>query len=135
VGEQNISLVNRMLDAFNRRDIGGVLAAYHPDGEMFTLTSLLGGEAYHGHQGIRDFFSSSADVWEQVRLEAEEVRDLGDAVLVTGRWSSTGKGSGAEVESEAAWLFEFRDGRIFSSHAYQDAEEALSARRRPPPTS
>jgi ketosteroid isomerase-like protein len=124
-----------MLDAFNRRDIQGVLESYHPDGEMFTLTSLLRGEPYHGHEGIREFFSSSADVWASIHLEADEVRDLGDAVLVTGRWSSTGRDSGAAVESKAAWLFEFRDGRIFSSRAYQDAEEALSARRPPPRTS
>jgi uncharacterized protein len=135
VGEQHVSLVRRMFDAVNQRDLQGVLDAYHPEGEMFTLTSLVRDEAYQGHQGIRDFFSSAADVWEELRLDPEEFRDLGDAVLVTGRWSSTGRGSGAEVESRAAWLFEFRDGRIYSSRAYQDAEEALSARPGPPPTS
>jgi ketosteroid isomerase-like protein len=116
-----------VFDAINRRDVQGVLDAYHPDADMSTLTSeLVHGKAYSGHSGIREYFSSFADVWEELRLEPEEIRDLGDRILVTGRWSSRGKGSGAEVESPAAWIFVIREGRVIFSRAYRDAEEALA---------
>jgi hypothetical protein len=36
--------------------------------------------------------------------------------------------SEAEVESPAAWLVEFGDGRIRRLRAYRDADEALSER-------
>jgi uncharacterized protein (TIGR02246 family) len=127
VSEQDVQLVRRVFDAINRRDVQAVLDAYDPDADMSTLTSeLVQGKAYRGHSGIREYFSSFADVWDELHLEPEEIRDLGDRILVTGRWSSRGKESGAEVESPAAWLFGVRDGRIVFTHAYRDAAEALS---------
>jgi ketosteroid isomerase-like protein len=127
VSEQDVELVRRVFDAINRRDVQTMLDAYHPDADMSTLTSeLVHGKAYRGHTGIREYFSSFADVWEELRLEPEEIRDLGGRILVVGRWSSRGKGSGADVESPAAWIFAVRDGRIVFSRAYRDAEEALA---------
>jgi ketosteroid isomerase-like protein len=128
VSEQDVELVRTVFDAINRRDVQAVLDAYHPDADMSTLTSeLVQGKSYRGHTGIREYFSSFADVWEELRLEPEEIHDLGDdRILVVGRWSSRGKESGADVESPAAWLFGIRDGQIVFSRAYRDAEEALS---------
>jgi uncharacterized protein (TIGR02246 family) len=126
VSETDVQLVRDVFDAINRRDVQAVLDAYHPDADMSTLTSeLVQGKAYRGHTGIREYFSSFADVWEELRLEPEEIRDLGGRILVVGRWASRGKESGAEVEAAAAWIFAVRDGRIVFSRAYRDAEEAL----------
>jgi uncharacterized protein (TIGR02246 family) len=126
VSEQDVRLVRQVFEAINRRDLQAMLDAYHPDADMSTLTSeLVSGKPYRGHTGIREYFSSFADVWEELRLEPEEIRDLGDRILVVGRWSSRGRESGAEVESPAAWIFAVRDGRIVFSRAYRDAEEAL----------
>lgn len=126
MSEQDVQLVRRVFDAINHRDVDAMLAAYHPDADLSTLTSeLVQGNAYRGHTGIREYFSSFADVWEELRLEPEEIRDLGGRVLVVGRWSSRGRESGAEVESPAAWIFGVRDGRIVFTRAYRDAEEAL----------
>ena len=128
MSEQDVELVRTVFDAINRRDVQAVLDAYHPDADMSTLTSeLVQGKSYRGHTGIREYFSSFADVWEELRLEPEEIHDLGrDEILVVGRWSSRGKESGADVESPAAWLFGIRDGKIVFSRAYRDADEALS---------
>jgi uncharacterized protein (TIGR02246 family) len=126
VSQADVELVRRVFDAINRRDVQDVLDAYHPDADMSTLTSeLVHGEPYRGHEGIREYFSSFADVWEELHLHPEEIRDLGDRILVSGRWTSRGKGSGADVESPAAWIFAVRDGRIVFSRAYRNAEEAL----------
>ena len=136
MSEADVQLVRTVFDAINRRDVQAVLDAYHPEADMSTLTSeLVQGKAYRGHSGIREYFSSFADVWEELRLEPEDIRDLGDRILVVGRWSSRGKESGAEVESPAAWIFAVRGGRIVFSRAYRDAEEALSdSDARPGPT-
>lgn len=118
--------MRRVFEAINERDVDAMLAAYHPDADLSTLTSeLVQGNAYRGHSGIREYFSSFTDVWEELHLEPEDIRDLGDRILVVGRWSSRGKESGAEVESSAAWVFAVRDGRIVFTRAYRDAEEAL----------
>jgi uncharacterized protein len=127
VGRQDVELVRHVFDAINRRDVQAVVDAFHPDADMSTLTSeLVRGDSYHGHEGIREYFSSFADVWDRLHLEPDEVRDLGDRILVLGRWSSRGRGSGAEVESPAAWLFAIRDGKIGFCRAYRNEAEALA---------
>ena len=86
MSEQDVKLVRRVFDAINRRDVQAVLEAYHPDADMSTLTSeLVQGKAYRGHTGIREYFSSFADVWEELRLEPQEIRDLVADVLVVAR--------------------------------------------------
>ncbi len=93
MSQQDVQLVEGVFEAINRRDVQAVLDAYHPDADMSTLTSeLVQGKAYRGHTGIREYFSSFADVWEELRLEPEEIRDLGDRILVVGRWSLAGQG-------------------------------------------
>jgi uncharacterized protein len=126
VSQADVELVRRVFEAINRRDVQAVLDAYHPDADMSTLTSeLVQGKAYRGHSGIREYFSSFADVWEELHLDPEEIRDLGDRILVIGRWTSRGKESGADVVSPAAWIFAVQNGRIVFSRAYRDADEAL----------
>ena len=133
MSEQDVQLVRGVFEAINRRDVQAMLDAYHRDADMSTLTSeLVHGKSYRGHTGIREYFSSFADVWEELHLEPEEIRDLGDRILVVGRWSSRGRESGAEVEAPAAWIFVVRDGKVVFSRAYRDADEALSDPGPPP---
>jgi uncharacterized protein len=126
VSEANVTLVQGWFEAFNRRDIEAVLAAFSPDARMATLTSSkLWGGAYQGHDGIREYFDSFAEVWDEMRLFPEEFRDLGDTVVVTGHWRSRGRGSGAEVETPSTWVFTIADGRITASRVFRDTDEAL----------
>ena len=67
-----------------------------------------------------------ASLWN-VHIDASEVRDLGDSVLVLAEFRATGKGSGAEVEQSIGYLFEFEDGLIRRASAYLTPEEALEA--------
>jgi ketosteroid isomerase-like protein len=133
VSDDDVRLVLGVLEAVNRRDIEAVLSAHSPDAQMATLTSaFVQGRGYEGHAGIRDYFSSLVDVWDDLTLSADEATDLDGHVLVRGRWRSRGKGSGAEVESPAAWLFTVTGGKIVESQAFRDTEDALAELDRPP---
>jgi ketosteroid isomerase-like protein len=66
--------------------------------------------------------------WERpMVIEAEKMIDRGDRVLVMIRWSGRGKGSGAEIGSEGAHLWKFRDGLVVRYEVYRDREEARAA--------
>jgi ketosteroid isomerase-like protein len=65
--------------------------------------------------------------WERpFRVEAEEFLEAGDVVVVLIRWVGRGKGSGAEVESEGAHVWEIRDGKAVRWDVYRDRGEALA---------
>lgn len=65
--------------------------------------------------------------WERpFRVEADELLEAGDLVVVLIRWRGRGKGSGIEVEAEGAHVWELRDGKAVRWDIYRDRDEALA---------
>jgi ketosteroid isomerase-like protein len=126
--EENVELVRRGLEAFNRRDVEAMLDALHPDVELLPLRAVLEGEAYRGHEGFRRWWAGMNEDWESFRAEAAEVRPLGRArVLVVARVRAKARASGIDVDAPGAWLCELRDGRVSSIHYYTEPQQALEA--------
>ena len=63
-------------------------------------------------------------------LEAEEIRDFGDQVLVLTRVRAKGRGSGLELDQPLAHLFEFRAGLVCRAETFLDRDEAAAAAER-----
>jgi len=53
--------------------------------------------------------------------------DAGDAVIAMFALHVRGRGSGAPLDVEAAFVYEFRDGKIARDRAYSSRSEALKA--------
>lgn len=129
MSEENVEVCRRAFDAFGaRRAVEAELPYLDPEIEL--RSAIVGGaegNTYRGHEGVRKWMAESDAAWAELRLEAEEFRDLGDDVLIIGRLRAKGRESGAEVESPIAWLFTVRRGRIVHSTGYLDPREALRA--------
>jgi ketosteroid isomerase-like protein len=119
-------------DAYNVRDpdawvrIWTTNCEWHP----FLTARVEGDPGYHGHNGMRAWFEDVDEMFSEMHVELESFREIGNRVLVLGQMKATGRGSGAEVESEVAWVFEprgelFHRGWAYDSH--EDAERAAEA--------
>jgi ketosteroid isomerase-like protein len=136
--EQIDELVRRGLDTYNRRDAEAGLAIWHPDCEWhpFMTAEVEGAAGYRGHEGIRQWFRDTDEMFSEVLWQVDEVRDLGDdRVLVLGWLRARGRLSGAEVNSPLAQLFEFREGKVIRGWAYLSHEQAKEAAELNPPRS
>ena len=118
-----------MVDAYNRRDVDGLFAVLvTPDLEWWpAVRRAYGGGCYRGREGFERFAAVISEVWEELQNTAEEFRDLGDRVLVLGRLTGRGKGSGAPVDQPYAGILDFRGDRIWRYRAYFDCAEGLRA--------
>jgi ketosteroid isomerase-like protein len=127
MSEENVDLVRRAYDAFNRRRLGAFLALAGDDVEVNSrLAAIEGG--YHGHDGVRRWWKDLFDVMPDYRVEVEELIDLGDHVLARTRHHGRGKGSGVEVEQQMIFqLWTLRHDRIVRAEMYYDKAEALEA--------
>jgi ketosteroid isomerase-like protein len=123
--EGNVELVMRGMAAYNDGDIDAILETLDPDVELIPMRSLLDGRSYRGHDGARQFLTDMAEEWEDIHIEPEEIRDLGDRVLVLGKFQARGRASGVEVDAPAAWLSELRDGKTIVLRAYPNRKDAL----------
>jgi ketosteroid isomerase-like protein len=117
-------------EALNREDVEALVGRCDPSVEWHpAMQALLGGEAvtYRGHAGVREMMSDFYEAFAELSFEISEIHDLGDRVVPIGRINARGKGSGAEVESPAAYLVDFRNGKVIEVRTYLDPGQALKA--------
>jgi ketosteroid isomerase-like protein len=68
-----------------------------------------------------------AEIWESIEFSADDIRDLGDRVLVILRHRLRGRGSGVDVEATVGCVFELRDGVLIEMRSYPELADALAA--------
>jgi ketosteroid isomerase-like protein len=130
---QNVELVLKALDAFNRGDIDALVAHTDPDIEFSDfLMEMEGGGSFRGHRGVRDWWESYTAVFPDLSGEISEVRDLGAVTLVHGRVRGrVGTGTDSEAPFEQAfWIVAtWRDRQAVGWHSFRTEAEALEAIR------
>jgi ketosteroid isomerase-like protein len=128
VSEENADVARRSFEAIGRWDIDALLELYDPEVEFLPLTGTrVESGGYVGHQGVRDYFEEVTEIWEELRPHAEDVRTVGDHVLVLGACAVRGRGSGAVSDSPMAWVLTMRDGKVIRHRGFAGTEEAFEA--------
>jgi SnoaL-like domain len=117
-------LLEQSRDAFNQRDPEAWIAAWNADCEWhpFLTAREEGDPGYHGHNGVRAWFEDVDEMFSTIHVDLEQYRRIGDRLLVLGEMQATARGTGAEVNSDVAWLVEprgkkFQRGWAYGSHA------------------
>ncbi len=130
MSQANVEILWRVADAYNRRDVEGMVEDLHPEIEWHPLLQvLLGGEAtvYRGHGDVRRGVRELDEAFVELQAEPSEVRDLGERVVAIGHLRGRGRESGAMTESALAWIVEFKDAKVIRVREYLDPKEALEA--------
>jgi ketosteroid isomerase-like protein len=128
MSQENVEIVKRAIDAFNRHDVEAYADLVTSDFEVFpAMMGVLEGASYGGREGVETYLGEVRDTWEEYRVVADELRDLGDRVLMLGWMQGRGRGSGVQVDAPVALVADFRDGKLSRSTAYLDHGEALRA--------
>jgi ketosteroid isomerase-like protein len=127
VSEENIAIVRRCFEGWNRQDTSVVEALSHPDVEIDLSARSLNPDVYRGHSGVERLISEVLEIWEEFAFEPEEFVDAGDRVVVIVRARGRGKGSGATADQRIGQVWTLRDGKVAHFRLYVDPNEALSA--------
>jgi ketosteroid isomerase-like protein len=123
------ALLERLRDSYNRRDPDAWVEVWSTDCEWhpFLTARVEGDPGYHGHNGMRAWFEDLDEMFEEMRVELDQHRQVDDRLLVLGRMIAKGRGSGAEVSTEVGWVVEPRGERFQRGWAYTSHEEAERA--------
>jgi hypothetical protein len=126
MSRENVEAIKRVYERWNRdREIDP--DEFHPDFEIRTPIMELESRRHRGYEGYRAWRAANDEVTADNWFEADEFRDLGDRVLVTGWIHLTGKSSGLETRERAVQLWTFSEGQPSSMTASRTEEEALEA--------
>jgi ketosteroid isomerase-like protein len=124
---ENVEVVRRAFDAFEREGLDGLMCYLDPQVEWMTTGAFLEAATYRGHEGVRGYLGAMIDEFDDLRNTPEEFIDAGEQVVVMTRASGRGKLSGAPVELTMASVSLVRDGRIIRICNYRAKAEALKA--------
>ena len=118
-------LVERLFEAFNRRDRAGIVAVCDESMDFHAVTAEEVGRSdpYVGPDGLQDYLADVAKVWEELLITAKEVESRGDCLLVRGRVYLRSRDFGIR-DLPASWIWEVRDGRFVHGRAYIDQQLA-----------
>ena len=128
MSQEKVEVVRLTFEAIGRWDIDALLKLYDPEIEYLPLTGTrVESGGYIGHAGVREYFEEVAEIWEVLHPRADDVRTVGDHVLVLGGCAVRGRGSGAESDSPMAWVLTIRNGKVTRHRGYATRDEALQA--------
>ena len=113
------------IDAFNRRDVDAIVATFAANVEWWPLRSATEGP-YRGHDGIRDWFADTAEQFEYMRATVDDVREEGDAVVLSGELRVKGRQSGASIDQPITWIFRYAGDKVVWGKSYSDPDEAAA---------
>ena len=124
-----VERVRESVRAGSERDIDRILAFYAPDAVWDMSPWGIG--IFEGTEAIRGFFEDWLGAYEEYRLEAEEIVELGNgvvfAVLLQGGRPS---GSSGDVQLRYASVGIWVDGLQVRTTNYRDIDEARAVAER-----
>ena len=109
---ENVEIVRRLVDAWNRQDLEGILALTGPDPEYVNAPTAVEPGTRRGQDEIVAVLRTQ---WESIPgalWEIDRFHDRGDEIITEGRISRTMPGSDARISNPLLMSWRFRDGRL-----------------------
>ncbi len=82
---------------------------------------------YIGRDAVIEASRHYWGTWDDYKVEAEELIDAGSSVVVVGKESGRGKGSGVPIERPLAQLWTLHRGKLIRWEIFPDRVTALEA--------
>jgi uncharacterized protein len=128
VSQENVEVVKRAFEAFERGDLDAFSQLQDPDIEWQTSSEDPDAATHRGREAVRRYFEQWMESFEGLRADVQECIDVGnDRVFAWTRWAGRGRASGADAEWHLAIIYTFRNGKAVRAEEYFDRGEALEA--------
>jgi ketosteroid isomerase-like protein len=127
MSEENVEIVRRGIEAWNRRDLQTLMAPYRSDAEVdWSRSEGPFKGVYRGHDGVQTFWNLLWSMFEEGHLETHDFRQVGSEVVVPNTAHFRGR-EGIEVNARTVLVFTLERGQITRLRLFPDLNEALEA--------
>jgi ketosteroid isomerase-like protein len=127
MSQENVEIVRRHIEAWNRRDLMTLFALWRSDAEIDWSRSrgpLKG--VYRGHRELETFWSEFWSTFEVVDLELQGFRQAGSHVVASNTAHMRGR-DGIEVIARNTSVYTIENGLITRLQMFQERADALEA--------
>jgi ketosteroid isomerase-like protein len=129
MSQANVEIARGFIEAYAAgAGIERALSVFSPDVVLYPFPDWVEASVYRGHDGVRRLTAVWADTFEDFAIAPEEVRDLGDRVVMLGHTTGRIKGTGVPIRQPVGAVFsDFRDREIGEAHFFVTWQQALAA--------
>jgi ketosteroid isomerase-like protein len=125
--QAELDMIQAEYDAMNRQDWEAVFLEATTDFEFRPPDRGLGSGATHGPERAREDIKTFFSPFEEVIIEAQEIHERGDRIVVFFRLRTRPHGSTAMVEIRAGHVWTLRDRKLAGLAIFPEREKALEA--------
>jgi ketosteroid isomerase-like protein len=127
MSQENVEVVRRNIEAWNRRDLTAWLGSYSPDAEIdWSRARGPSKGVYRGRGKQEAFWDAYWSKFEDVQLQPSDFTEAGSEVVISNTAHIRGR-DGTEETSRAAFVFTVENGQIARHRMFQERAEALEA--------
>jgi ketosteroid isomerase-like protein len=112
MSEENVEIVRRAIDAWNRRDIDDMIALSDPEGEYVNSPSAIEPGTRRGRDEMAAVVREQWELLTDGRWEIDRLYDRGEEVIALGRISRRMPGSDARLEDQSLISYKIRSGKM-----------------------
>jgi uncharacterized protein len=128
----NVTLVQRLYDAFGKGDVATILNGLTPDVDWHSGGRVSDYPAFgprKGQKEVQEFFKIVADNNDFAHFSPREFCAVDDKVFVLGDYAITMKKTGKKMASDWAHVFTIRNGKVAKFREFLDTALAAEAYR------
>jgi ketosteroid isomerase-like protein len=128
MSSENVDLVRRLLDVYNERSFAENADLIDPD-IVWDVSRVQFPDAasYTGRAELGKFVETWEEGFEAEHVDAQEIVDAGERIVVMVHHRGRGKISKIEIDQRFAMVWTLRAGRAVRMDMYPTREEALEA--------
>jgi ketosteroid isomerase-like protein len=134
MSRENVEVVRRSVEAFNREDVRTLAELSDDDVELVSFVTARveqaeGGTIRLGGPDLwTSYFADRHETWQEWRIEDLRLFDGGDdRVAVVFRLIAKGRASGVRLDQAVGAVYRLRQGKLWRIRTYLDPREALEA--------
>ena len=130
MSEENVDILRKGYEAFNRADMDTVMGLMDPhiEWQESDVEGLPQGGTHHGPEAVaNNVFGAIVGNWDDFQAVPAEFLDAGERVVVLGHVQGRGKASGKTLDAFYAHVWTLRDGKAVHVRVYADTAKLLQS--------
>ena len=128
MSQENVDMMRRAYEAYNRGDIDEGLSDYALDCRYTaagTIPDRTG--VFHGREGYKEFIGWLRSEFDDAQAEIDELIDANDTVFLGATLRGRGRQSGAEAKFTFWQVWTIENGKFARGQGFATRDEALEA--------
>ena len=127
MSRENLEIVRRSIETWNRRDLTAALAFWSSDGEMdWSRANGPFKGVYRGHHELEAFWNEFWSTFEVVEVELSDFRQTGPYVVASNTAHMRGRDE-VEVTARSTFVYTVENGLIARLRMFQERAQGLDA--------